>query len=1088
MKKLSFIMLFLFMYGIAFSQSFQEVGSGTVSTTYPIYGSWAQSWFSAIYPAQTAIGTNSITHLSFHCSNGPKTANNQKIYLKLTNDATFANASYENPTTNGYTLVFDGNITFNGWTQIDITDFPYDGLSNIIVHWESRNGDFNYQYPNFNGSASSINNNKSSGSDGAFPTGSGFLNPYPSALPNIRFYYTSSGPQTPVLLSPVINVEKVNLNTALSFQIGTNTTHYDVYFSTDSLQVANFNASAKVADNIAIVSAGTYNYQPASILTPSTHYYWRVVAKSGTQTEATAVSKFKTQFAIQNFPYSQGFEDEEVFVTGYYGLNTHWYYPATGDNAIWYKSSASFARTGQAALSAQPSSSVSQINSAIVTPRMFLPNNYRISFWWINGTQNKVAGHDSTFFEITNDGGATWTTLAVLSPQSAQSQYQNVSINLNAYAGNNVYMRWRYKKMGASTQNTYIDDIVIEEDPSAPIIEVVSNSIDFGNIYQGAYTKKKISIRNDGTQDLIISSIETSSPFSANYSGTITPGQLVDVDVVFTPTSVNTFQSSLTIHSNANLGDSVVALNAVSLEPLNTVFETFETVALDNLPTNWSKIKSDDPNQTLHNVGVKNSPSDAQSAPNVLRMYNNTDTISPLLLIMPGVKNFDSNTLKFYAAKSYANPQTIKLFVGLLSDPNDAATFVAIDSVVLNDSQTQYSFSFNALNTIPYVAFKHGNSKPIQSIWIDNVEWESVNNVVPNCVNAVFPVNDTTNIEAWSARLNWTPTGGNPQGYRLSVGTNNPPSNLLDNVDVGDTLSYFFSNDLQWGQTYYWQVKPYNSFGENSTCEVFSFTVMPDPTITVYPWNEGFESVPATSGFNYPLGWRIFNGGDQFMSWDVIQNSSSSPNNAHSGTNAMHTAFAFLNPLNDWLISPPLQLESSKSYSFSFWLRSPYYVDGQDTTAEKFRVVMGKYPVADSMTTVLYQNESLRMVDYQNITSPINVPQNGVYYIGFHSFSEPMQWLIIVDDVMIDISTAIGNEMTINDFKIYPNPAKSNIVISSDFEENSLIQVYDSFGRMVMNEKYYYHKSYDISGLAKGMYFVRLSNSQKSAVQKFMVE
>lgn len=151
---------------------------------------------------------------------------NQKIYMKLTSDAVFNNANYENPTANGYTLVYDGSITFSlGWNEIQlIAPFAYDGTQNIIVFWENRWGQ-SYG-PNFTSTSSTINDTKNCGNDASFPgVGfSGYLNPYPSALPNMRFYYTSTGPATPSNPIPADNAKRVFVSTHLNFTLGANTT------------------------------------------------------------------------------------------------------------------------------------------------------------------------------------------------------------------------------------------------------------------------------------------------------------------------------------------------------------------------------------------------------------------------------------------------------------------------------------------------------------------------------------------------------------------------------------------------------------------------------------------------------------------------------------------------------------------------------------------------------------------------------------------------------------------------------------------------------------------------------------------------
>ncbi len=63
----------------------------------------------------------------------------------------------------------------------------------------------------------------------------------------------------------------------------------------------------------------------------------------------------------------------------------------------------------------------------------------------------------------------------------------------------------------------------------------------------------------------------------------------------------------------------------------------------------------------------------------------------------------------------------------------------------------------------------------------------------------------------------------NTQGYRLSLGTDNPPTNLINNLDIGLTTNYNYS-DLQENTQYYWQVIPYNDIGDATNSQIRSFT------------------------------------------------------------------------------------------------------------------------------------------------------------------------------------------------------------------------------------------------------------------------
>lgn len=1082
MKKIYLLALILAFWSQGIAQSYIEIGSGTVSTSYPIYSVWNYGWYSMIYP-QTAIGASkTISKIAFQCINGPKTCANQKIYMANNPASVFGAATYDNPTSLGYTLVYDGAVNFNGWTEILLsTPFAYNGTDNLVIQWENRSG--SSSYANFNSTTSTINNNKGAGSDSGFPLGAGYLNPYPSSLPNVRLYYPTTAPATPANPVPASPSFKTDLNTSLQFNLGTNTLNYDLYFGTDSLQVADLNASLKIVDNAAGATPGAYSYNFPSILTPSTKYFWRVVAKSGASATNSPLWKFITQNVIQNFPYTQGFEGNDVFFPGWYGYYTDWTYPTTGAGQIWGLSGNVNAHSGLAALNASPPSGTTLVESSIKTPRFFLPANQRIGFWWRNGNYIRTEGADSTFFEITTNGGQNWTTINTLSPASAQSAYGFVTQDLSAYAGNNVYLRWRYKKSATAAVPVFIDDILIEAIPAGAVAGFDVSSLTFIPIFRNAHTSLPLIISNTGTTDLAVSGITVAAPFSCDYTGIIPAGTSQTISIMINGTTTGTFNQMLTVNHNGT-GASEIQVSGTVLDNVASFYQTFESVTPGNLPSNWGKLRSTDPYQSLNDVQVKNSSFDAYSVPNVVRMYNNTDTISPLIMLTEGVTNFNLNTLTFYASKTYGNFQEVNLLIGLMDDPNNGASFEIIQTIVLTDNMTQYSVTFSSSNTKPYIAFRHGNLKQIQSIWIDDVKWEGVINNPPAAAALVFPSNGLQNNEL-NLTMSWTPTTGDPTGYKLYFGTNNPPTNIVNATDLGNVLT-FSATGLVYATTYFWKIVPYNAYGDAPNCPVWSFSTMDNPTLTV-PWSEGFENLTPGAGFNYPLGWSIINNNDQWMGWDVIANSALNTGNAHTGEKAIHTAFTYLNPLDDWLVSPPIQLYANQTQSVSFWLKSPVYISGTDTSFEKFELLWGNGNTASALTNSIYRNEHLRMPEYQRISATISVPSDGLYYLGFHTYSDPLQWLVMVDDISMSINTGTSEIKKQADFIIYPNPANTNArIMNTDLIKKNagfLVNIYSITGKLLHSQQN--NLVIPVSDLIPGIYIVELKTGEKAYYSRF---
>lgn len=70
------------------------------------------------------------------------------------------------------------------------------------------------------------------------------------------------------------------------------------------------------------------------------------------------------------------------------------------------------------------------------------------------------------------------------------------------------------------------------------------------------------------------------------------------------------------------------------------------------------------------------------------------------------------------------------------------------------------------------------------------------------------------------------------------------------------------------------------------------------------------------------------------------------------------------------------------------------------------------------------------------------------------------------------------NEVSVTEFSIYPNPAKTNITIQSQNSPVSQVEIYNVLGQRVLNSDFSETTSanIDISGLNSGMYLVKINN------------
>jgi hypothetical protein len=145
-----------------------------------------------------------------------------------------------------------------------------------------------------------------------------------------------------------------------------------------------------------------------------------------------------------------------------------------------------------------------------------------------------------------------WLSTSPTSGILAQNNTQSVSVKFDA----NHLIGGTYNGTVVVNSNdpvhSQINVPVILHVTGAPDIHSQRDSIDFGALFVNQIKQDSVVILNDGTDDLIVSSITTSAPFVTFFGGafTLKPGESLVVYVQFRPTTTGTYNKTLIIASN----------------------------------------------------------------------------------------------------------------------------------------------------------------------------------------------------------------------------------------------------------------------------------------------------------------------------------------------------------------------------------------------------------------------------------------------------------------------------------------------------------------------------------------------------------
>lgn len=173
-----------------------------------------------------------------------------------------------------------------------------------------------------------------------------------------------------------------------------------------------------------------------------------------------------------------------------------------------------------------------------------------------------------------------------------------------------------------------------------------------------------------------------------------------------------------------------------------------------------------------------------------------------------------------------------------------------------NCSGTTFSGALDAEGTTAGNSTKTvtANIAPGQTVYIAVGQWGdpydlnfSVTNFTatplvnpPGCVTLSTPANNAINVS--SSQISWPAATGAATAYKVSVGTAPGTTNILNNVNVGNVLTYNLGG-LDAGTTYYVTVISSNSNGDATGCLESNFSTCDSSAI---PFSEEFETI--TSG------------------------------------------------------------------------------------------------------------------------------------------------------------------------------------------------------------------------------------------------
>jgi len=252
----------------------------------------------------------------------------------------------------------------------------------------------------------------------------------------------------------------------------------------------------------------------------------------------------------------------------------------------------------------------------------------------------------------------------------------------------------------------------------------------------------------------------------------------------------------------------------------------------DPLPVCWSRINS--PESTYSEYPYV-STYDGINSSNALYFYSYyANAYGILPAIDAEALDITDLQVSFYAKQPYGS-SNVTLEVGVMTDPTNAATYVPVQSVSIDEdySADPYIITFaNYSGSGTYIAFRNVvNGYASSSIYVDNITLEAIpscqaptgvtiSNVTENSCTVAW----TENSEATTWTLRYYEVGD--EDNATSVTTTDNPYTL---------------NNLEPATFYIVQVRSECSIDDSSTWTTSSAFMTACLTVTEFPYTEGFE-------------------------------------------------------------------------------------------------------------------------------------------------------------------------------------------------------------------------------------------------------
>lgn len=506
--------------------------------------------------------------------------------------------------------------------------------------------------------------------------------------------------------------------------------------------------------------------------------------------------------------------------------------------------------------------------------------------------------------------------------------------------------------------------------------------------------------------------------------------------------------------------------------PYTEDFENLESYDNAIFPECWSKIFPYQSGMEYDCPTISPTGADGSSGSLFFMLQGPTSQFAISPKIDPTVSI--SNTTVKLRYKSTKTTE-VGLILGVMTDPTDTLTFVAIDTIHrIGETST---WEPKEINMAAYSGEGHyialwlcgrACSAAYPSCFVDNF-------TVEMSASCTAPVQIAASVNNDEATISWTPTD-NTTAVRLYYKTSGEET--YQSVEIAASTNQYTIEGLSLATNYEYYLVTICGDDESQPSATATFST-PCEEITEFPWTEDFE--------NGLMCWSL-DGSANAISWTISTNPTNPSCTPVSGSNvATFAAFNFTDGSWATMTSPAIDLTESRALTFKLYQYGPmedYF--SEQPYDDKIEIYVNDEPSTDDATLIATVNGYSAAEGWKEHTFAIPQQTSSRSYITLKGISN-YGYNLHIDDLSIDNTTEVEERGNIT-LSIYPNPAHDYTTLNiNGLESVSEITLTDMCGRVVRS--YVANKGdneilIEKGSLSAGIYVIRLTNGEKSLVEK----